>query len=213
MKVAEIFPSIHGECNGHHQGRRVTFVRFSGCNLKCYYCDTPETQSFGYGEEMSRNGIIARVIKIGLPHVCLTGGEPLIAPGIELLLHDLWDRGFKISVETNGTVDISPYFRYVESFVVDFKTISTGYYDKMVDQNYQKLRKSDVVKFVVANTDDIEDAKACMDEYIVQGSKATFAFSPVHGKMDPKTLYDYLEAYGIDNAVLSLQIHKLIGLS
>ena len=111
MFVADIFESFHGEVNGHHQGRLVTFIRLSGCNLRCPYCDTKETWDQLYGECLSPLQILDRVKKFGNSHICLTGGEPLIGDKSVLvdLLHILSENGFKISVETNGTISITPF--------------------------------------------------------------------------------------------------------
>ena len=90
MRIAEIFESIHGECNGHHQGRLVTFVRVAGCNLKCNWgngviCDTPDTQDASNGKEVTEDYVINRVRSIGNKYVCITGGEPLMNKSIEIL--------------------------------------------------------------------------------------------------------------------------------
>jgi len=122
MFVAELFESFHGETNGHHQGRVVTFIRLSGCNLKCPYCDTKETWDQLYGENVSPAEILDMVKNFGHKHICITGGEPLMHKEEVLeLLHVLWWEGYKISVETNGTIDITPFHRYVESFVVTYQ--------------------------------------------------------------------------------------------
>lgn len=211
MRVAEIFSSIHGECNGHLQGRVVSFIRLSGCNLRCYYCDTEETQSKEYGKEISILEICCEIDRLGNRHVCITGGEPLLSPSISELLHELWYKGYKISVETNGTISITPYFRYVDSFVVDFKSQSTGYSNRMRFENYIHLRKSDVIKFVVANEEDVSAAKSYMDRIERYGTNATYALSPVYDQLKEDELYELIRKYGINNAVLSLQIHKFAG--
>lgn len=208
MNVAEIFESIHGECNGHHQGRLVTFIRLSGCNLKCSYCDTPETQDFGFGKEMLIIDIVKAVRDLGNEYICITGGEPLVRDYVDFLLHQLWEEGFHISLETNGTIDISPYFRYVESFIVDFKF---EYSNRMIRSNYEKLRSTDVIKFVVKEQDFFTaiGVKMGIEE---AGTNVIFAFSPVSDSLDAADLANLLITNQVRNAVLSLQIHKMLDL-
>ncbi len=212
MHIAEIFSSIHGECNGHHQGRIVTFIRISGCNLKCYYCDTAETQDSSFGTDSTIGEIMDVIESYKNKYICITGGEPLLSPDIKQLLSALWHEGYKISVETNGTQDITPYFRYVDSFIIDYKTESTGYSPKMLKENYIHLRKKDVVKFVVANSDDITYALFIKERAELQGCKCVFAFSPVADKMTAEQLADSLIKRKVRNAVLSLQLHKILDL-
>src|SRR5512138_388619 len=104
MKIAEIFSSLQGE--GNNQGRPCLFIRLSGCNLRCRWCDTPASQ--GGGVEMSLEAIVELVVKSGLPYACITGGEPLLqGEGLEPLLCSLHERGILIDIETNGTLDFA----------------------------------------------------------------------------------------------------------
>lgn len=212
MRVAEIFSSIHGECNGHHQGRIVTFVRLSGCNLKCYYCDTKETQDPEFGEEIAIEEVLRKIGSFKNKYICITGGEPLLSHQIEMLLYALWNEGFKISIETNGTIDITPYFRYVDSFVIDYKLKSTKYSELMVYQNYVHMRDTDIVKFVVANKSDLMQALSVKERLEFDNVKGIYAFSPVEGKYTAKDIYKEFEKRSVYNAVLSLQIHKVLDL-
>lgn len=216
MKIAEIFSSIHGEVNGHHQGMMCTFIRISGCNLKCPYCDTEHTQDSNYGTEMSVLQIIQRVKECGNKHVCLTGGEPLLnKPDTLDLLYWLWQHNFSVSVETNGTIDITPFFRYVDSFVIDFKTGLKNY--NFYHKNFLNLRKKDVIKFVV----DENTFQAAVDQYYLYQSlylnnnvKPIFAFSPILSeKFSAKKLYQMLRYKDIHDVLISVQLHKIVGLN
>jgi len=211
MKVAEIFESFNGECNGHHQGRLVTFIRLSGCNLKCPYCDTAHTQDKNYGTDMNIDRIINNVEQFGNDYICLTGGEPLLRtkPVLELL-KTLWERDYHISVETNGTIDITPFFRYVESFVIDYKLEITPIRERLFIQNYRNLRKTDVIKFVVSSYGEVMRAFE-FNSGLVKDSKAIIAYSPVAPEVTPATLASLLIKHKVRNAVLSLQIHKIVG--
>ena len=216
MRIVEIFESIHGECNGHHQGRLVTFVRVAGCNLKCNWgngviCDTPDTQDASNGKEVTEDYVINRVRSIGNKYVCITGGEPLMNKSIEILLSRLWAHGYNISVETNGSYDITPYFRYVDSFVIDYKGPSTGYQNKMILRNHLRLRPSDVIKFTIANEEDLYNAIRIKNKAEFSGTKCIFAFSPIEKLMSIQELLTLLKIRKVSDAVLSVQLHKIIG--
>lgn len=207
-----MFKSIHGEVNGHHQGRVCTFIRLGGCNLKCSYCDTPKTQKI-YSEEyevMTPQEVVDSAIIFGNNHVCVTGGEPMIASEIYQLLHKLWKNKFKISVETNGTVDLLQYLPYVDSFVVDFKL---DYPDNMDMVNYTYLRKTDVIKFVIKNKKQFAEAIYFKERLESEGTKAVIAFSPIIGEYSNEEFAKDVIRYRGDNLVLSLQIHKLLNIS
>lgn len=102
MKIAEIFYSIQGE--GSLAGVPSAFVRTSGCNLRCGWCDTPYTSWQPEGRQMEEEEILAAVVATAARHVVITGGEPLIAPGMPALTARLRERGLHITVETAGTV-------------------------------------------------------------------------------------------------------------
>lgn len=216
LQIAEIFSSIHGEVNGHHQGRMVTFIRLSGCNLSCFYCDTAHTQDSNYGVCLTIDEILTSIRLKGNNYICITGGEPLLQD-ISVLLEHLYYEGYHISVETNGTIDITPYFRYVESFVIDYKCPSTSNNLNMNLSNYKVLREKDVIKFVISNETDVKHAKTILEMINKVKIKAVIAFSPVAlsdtSYVPVKDLYDLIRKHEIKDAVLSVQIHKLIGFS
>ena len=220
MFIAEIFESFHGEVNGHHQGRIVTFIRLSGCNLKCPYCDTKETWDPLYGENLSLFQILNKLKQLGHKHICLTGGEPLLYKiAVRDLLHLLWGMGYHISVETNGTIDITPFFRYVESFVIDYKMYIIPSHEQRVKSNYYNLRSSDVIKFVVKDKADAIQAFYIKRELELESISnlsdadgPIYAFSPIMPGLSAKELANLLIKEKVYNSVLSLQIHKIIGL-
>lgn len=102
MKISEIFHSIQGE--GKLAGLPSLFIRTSGCNLRCTWCDTPYTSWAPEGEEMSIEAIVRRVDEARCRHVVLTGGEPLIAPGVEALTQRIRAAGCHLTIETAATV-------------------------------------------------------------------------------------------------------------
>lgn len=212
MFVTEIFESFHGEVNGHHQGRQVTFIRLSGCNMTCPYCDTQKTWNPFKGVDMSPDQILHEVQRLGNKYICLTGGEPLLHKDNVLeLLHILWwHHSRKISVETNGTIDITPFFRYVESFVIDYKINIVPRHVKRISTNYMHLRSTDVVKFVVTNPEDAVQAFYLKQEMERENinSNPIYAFSPVTPGMDVQDLKSLMNDHNVRDSVLSIQVHK-----
>lgn len=214
MRIAEIFESIHGEVNGHHQGRICTFIRTSGCNLQCPYCDTPNTQELTFGSRMTRTEILDQTSNFQNDYICVTGGEPLLQAEIRHLLESLYYNDFHVSVETNGTIDITPFFRYVESFVIDFK-VGVKNYNSLI-QNYLNLRNEDVIKFVIGSEKDLinvsNNYSFLQHHYKQKRQKPIIAFSPIISEnFTPKILFELLKKYKIHNSLISLQMHKFIG--
>ena len=158
--VNTIYPAFMGEVNIHGIGCPCTFVRLSGCNLRCYketkgiLCDTPEALMRNRGKLMTAIQIAVICGDFKNNVVCLTGGEPLLQDVTELLL-ELVGRGYKVVIETNGSVNIEKY-RHIRnvSFVVDCKSPSSGEANRMVESNYFALDKDDFIKFVVDTEED-----------------------------------------------------------
>lgn len=163
-RVNTIYPAFMGEQNCFGIGQRCVFVRFSGCNIRCYEstlgvtCDTPEALCGTCGTDMTTKEIIERLREYNIRTICLTGGEPLLQKPIELL-SALSKNGFAVVVETNGTLSIEPY-RHVEniSFVMDYKAPSAGV-KSFCHENFYYLRKRDYIKFVLYDDADYEDMK------------------------------------------------------
>ena len=183
LSVNTIYPAFMGEVNTHGIGVPCTFVRLSGCNLRCYFktkgvlCDTPEALSTSSGFYMTVPHIVERVKKFGNRVVCLTGGEPLNQDVTDLLT-ELSDLGFFIVIETNGSKSIAPY-RHIRnvSFVVDVKSASSGESDKMLAENYPLLDENDFVKFVVDTKDDYAEFHSWVDSHCdIKGNIAVGTF-------------------------------------
>ena len=212
LKIFSIFPSIAGEVNCYHQGHLCTFIRFSGCQLNCNYCDTRYALSATSGKEMSISEIIKEVKAIGIPKVTITGGEPLMQfDGFLELTRSLYMSNFQIVVETNGSFPCNGYG--VDCWVVDYKLPSSGCMDKMTPTAFSKLRASDFVKFVIMDRTDYLEALN-VKEWIQDdiGSSCQFAFSPVYGTLDPNTLIKWLMEDRIFDAIINAQLHKLLKL-
>jgi len=208
MRIFSIFSSIEGEVSLFYQGGLTVFIRCAGCNLRCKYCDTKYALPMDSGEEMSVDEIVTKVGEFGISRVTITGGEPLLQKELFELTRALWGRGYKISVETNGSMDLIGHG--VSGWVVDYKLPSSGEMSEMITEVF--LRPIDFVKFVILDRDDYEVALVVRRSLIEKGCTAKFAFSPVYGLMDPAQLVSWLVEDRVDGAILNVQLHKLINL-
>ena len=200
LLVNEIFDSIEGE--GKRAGELATFIRLTGCNLRCSYCDT--AYSFSGGEPKSVEDILRT---IHYRNVTVTGGEPLLQ-NIHPLLQKA--RHCWVNIETNGSIDIRPYLIYSNVFfTMDFKCISSAMTSRMHSENFQNLRKRDVLKFVVGSQDDMSQA---LDFYEKRkrGLKAQVYVSPVFGEIEPEEIVDFMKTHGLRSWKIQLQLHKFI---
>ena len=208
-KVNEIFLSIDGE--GYRTGLPVVFVRLYGCNLNCSYCDTRYSCEQQEYKEMSLYDILAQVLSYGVPRVTLTGGEPLIHPGVKDLITSLVANDIEVNIETNGAVDLDEFieFKYNSKvvFTMDYKCKSSGMEEKMILSNLVFLQPKDVIKFVVSNYNEMEEM-----EYILEASKckAQAYVSPVFGAIEPKELVEYVLDNGLNDVKVQVQLHKII---
>lgn len=213
MNVVEIFQSIEGE--GIRAGFPAIFVRLFGCNLRCSYCDT----RYGCeGEDytvMSVQGIVSYCKKtFDCSRVTVTGGEPLIHPGIELLLDKLARAGYEVNVETNGTKlpiringEGSMYLPGSVFYTMDYKCPSSGMSDRMDMHALSMLGPRDVLKFVVGSKEDLDKA---LEVYESLNTDACVFFSPVFGQIEPKEIVDYLLEHKMDDCRVQIQLHKVI---
>ena len=208
-KVNEIFLSIDGE--GYRTGLPVVFIRLYGCNLNCSYCDTRYSCEQQEYKEMSLYDILVEVLNYGVPRVTLTGGEPLIHPGVKDLIVSLVANDIEVNIETNGAVDLDEFieFKYNSKvvFTMDYKCKSSGMEDKMILSNLEFLQPKDVIKFVVSNYNEMEKM-----EYILESSKckAQAYVSPVFGAIEPKELVQYVLDNGLNDVKVQVQLHKII---
>ena len=205
LKVNEIFYSIQGEST--YAGLPCVFVRLTGCNLRCSYCDTK--YAYDEGEEMGIDEIISRVMSYQCNLVEITGGEPLIQEETPTLIKGILENGYEVLLETNGTQDISLVDdRCVK--IVDIKCPSSGMDDKNDLENLKRLTQKDELKFVIGNKEDYEYAKKVLNHGNLGFARKNIVnFSPVFGKMDPKLLIEWILEDHL-KARLNLQIHKFI---
>lgn len=202
MKIYSIFKSLQGE--GLTIGAPTTFIRTSGCPLRCTYCDTP--QAFEKGEEMAVDQIMKKVAKQKCRHVCLTGGEPLMQKDSLKLLNLLLGEGYSVVLETSGAIPLDE-LPCVENLTIsmDIKCPSSGEADKMVFKNLELLGPTDQLKFILSDDRDYDYAKEIIREY---APKCEVIFTPVGGK-DLKKLAEKVLKEEMNVRVLP-QLHKFI---
>lgn len=211
LLVSEIFNSIDGE--GIRTGELVTFVRLYGCNLRCKYCDS--MYAVDNKEEktkckwMTINEIIQNVERNKVSNkITLTGGEPLLHKELSLQLIDSFLlKGYEVNIETNGSIDITPYLKKNVIITMDWKSYYSQEYSKMQGTNLEKLRKCDVLKFVVANLEDLEQMK---DIVLCTDLKCNLFVSPVFNKINPSDIVNYLMDNKLSMVRMQLQMHKFI---
>lgn len=212
FKVAEIFTSINGEAM--RAGETAVFVRFTGCNLRCNYCDSmyavDENAEFSI---MTDKEIVNYILESGIKNVTLTGGEPLIQPGIdELISMLLKNEELRVEIETNGAVDITPFKSISEdrlSFTVDYKCPGSGMEQKMLASNFEAVDKRDCVKFVVSDEADLDKAGRIIQKYdLIQ--KSTVYISAVFGRIEHTKIVNYMIEHKMNGVKLQLQMHKYI---
>ena len=208
MKVIEKFLSINGE--GLKSGELAVFIRFQGCNLRCPYCDTKYSYINPKYQELEVEEIIDYIKSTNVCNVTLTGGEPLIQPDVDKLINELSNLGYRVELETNGSVDISKYVGLNGvSFTLDYKGPSSLMEDKMNLENYKYLGKNDVVKFVCGSDLDLLKAKEIILKYHLNEYTNPF-ISPMFGEIELEKIVDFMKDNNLNGVRLQLQIHKII---
>ena len=205
LKINEIFYSIQGESS--YAGRPCVFVRLTGCNLRCSYCDT--RYAYEQGDELDIGEIVGRVATYKSTLVEVTGGEPLIQKETPILIHRLLEEGYEVLMETNGSQDISLVDDRC-AIIVDIKCPSSGEMNQNDLGNLGRLTEKDEVKFVIGDRTDYEYAKKMLD-LIDQNplKKNPVNFSPVFGKIQPRALAEWIIEDHL-NVRLNIQLHKII---
>jgi 7-carboxy-7-deazaguanine synthase len=203
LKITEIFYSLQGEADT--AGIPTTFVRLTGCPLRCQYCDT--AYAFQGGEWWEMEAILARVAELGARHVCVTGGEPLSQKNCLDLLHQLCERGHRVSLETSGAMslqDVDP--RVVR--VVDVKTPASREESRNRYDELGRLGSKDLVKFVICSREDYEWSRAKMAELDL-ASRCTVLFSPSHDQVPARDLADWILEDRLP-VRFQIQLHKYL---
>ena len=211
FKVAEIFTSINGE--GTKAGQTAVFVRFTGCNLNCSYCDTKwANEPNAEYKLMTDREILSRIKETGIKNVTLTGGEPLLREGIYELLEEIAKDGFlQAEIETNGSIDLKPFcdIENRPSFTMDYKLPSSGMEKHMCLENFEILEKKDTVKFVSGSIEDLKKALEIIRKYDLS-RRCHVYISPVFGSIEPAKIVDFMVENKLNDVNLQLQLHKFI---
>ncbi len=186
-------------------GRPSVFVRLSGCPLRCRWCDT--AYAFHDGQSYRLEDIEERVAAYGVQLVCLTGGEPLAQKSCRELVARLATRGYTVSIETSGALDIGGLDPRVR-IVMDVKAPGSGESRRNRIENIGHLREQDQVKFVLADRTDYEWSRSFLREH-TPGLRAEVLFSPVAGELSPRALAEWVIEDRLPVRV-QIQLHKLL---
>ncbi|MSP24657.1 MAG: radical SAM protein [Myxococcales bacterium] len=204
LVIHEIYASIQGESS--FAGLPCAFVRTTGCDLRCTWCDTPH--AFHGGTRLSRSEVLERALAFGTPLVEVTGGEPLLQAAVVPLLAELCDAGRTVLLETGGHLDVSGIDPRVHK-IVDLKPPGSGEAHKNRWKNLRYLSPKDELKFVLLDRADYEWMRAAIDEHALHRLGPRLLASPVHGKLEPTALVEWILADKLPVRV-NLQLHKYI---
>jgi 7-carboxy-7-deazaguanine synthase len=203
LRITEIFYSLQGETR--FVGLPTVFIRLTGCPLRCQYCDT--AYAFHGGETMSLDQILTHVGTFATRYITVTGGEPLAQKSCLILLTQLCDAGYEVSLETSGALDVSGVDPRVCK-VVDLKTPGSGEETKNRYENLQFLSQHDQLKFVICNRSDYDWARAKLGEFKLP-DRCEVLFSPSHTQLKAAELADWILADRL-SVRLQVQLHKLL---
>lgn len=203
LRLTELFYSLQGETRT--AGIPTVFIRLTGCPLRCVYCDTD--YAFSGGEWWTFDAILEKLANYSTRYVTVTGGEPLAQKACCDLLRVLCDKGYEVSLETSGAMDIGDVDPRVVK-VMDLKTPGSGEEAKNRYANIALLRPQDQVKYVLCDRRDYDWAVAKLAEYRLT-DKCEVLFSPCHGQLALQDLADWVLADQLPVRV-QVQLHKLI---
>jgi 7-carboxy-7-deazaguanine synthase len=202
MKINEIYYSLQGE--GIFIGLPSIFIRITGCNLRCKWCDTK--YAYEKGDEMEFTDILNNIRMYPTRYVCITGGEPLDQEDTPRLVDMILDEGYEICLETNGSISIEGLPKKENLIIsLDIKCPSSGMQDKMYFSNLEMLEPKDQLKFIIEDEKDYEYAKGILNKYYPKGN---IIMIPVYGS-NIKSLADWVLKDNLDVRVLP-QLHKMI---
>ena len=205
LRVTEIFHSIQGEST--HAGRPCTFVRLTGCPMRCTWCDSEYT--FSGGDHISIDEVMSRVQAFGCRLVEVTGGEPLAQrAGFELVTR-LCDQGYEVLIETGGYVSTAEVDQRA-GIILDIKCPASGEAERNHWPNLALLRPAqDEVKFVIVNREDWDFARKVIADYDLENRALAVLISPAWGQIDLQELAGWITESGL-RVRLQLQLHKYI---
>ena len=202
MKINEIFYSMQGE--GKWTGLPNIFIRLTGCNLRCKFCDTK--YAYENGKEMDIREILNQINKYDCKYICITGGEPLLQDEVFSLIRLLLDKNYKILIETNGSLNIEKLTKKKNVIIsLDIKCPSSNMEDKNYFDNISLLGKKDQLKFVINDKNDYNYAKKIIEKYL---PKCDVIFQPVWGS-NTVNLFNWIKNDNL-KVRIGLQLHKIL---
>lgn len=204
LRITEIYASVQGEST--HVGKPCVFVRTTGCNLRCSWCDSAFT--FTGGEWRSLDEVVAQAHGFGLRTIEITGGEPLLQRHVPELLRRLVALGHEVLLETSGSLSIAAVPPEVH-VILDFKPPGSGEVERNHWENVGLLRAHHEVKFVVASREDYEWSRGKVAEHGLAERCAAVLFSPVWGAIEPAALAGWIVADRLP-VRFQLQLHKVL---
>lgn len=204
LRITEVFTSLQGEALT--SGLPTTFIRLTGCPLRCVYCDSE--YAFQGGTQRLIDNLVDEVVAIGVKRVCVTGGEPLAQPNCWPLLKALCDSDLEVSLETSGAMDIKHIDPRV-SVVLDLKTPGSGESSKNLLSNLELIQSKDQIKVVVTSEDDFRWFELFCDEHPSVFNAGVIWISPSYGEMDLKQLASLILS-SKNPYRMQLQLHKQI---
>ena len=202
--VKEIYLSVQGESS--HAGLLCSFVRLTGCHLRCTYCDSEF--AFRGGTRMKNAEVVEQIKALRAPLVEVTGGEPLLQPGVYPLMESLLAEGHTVLLETSGAIDVRLVPPAVHK-IVDMKTPSSGESDRNDLGNFTSMNGNDELKFVIGDRADYDWARALISEHRLLDKPFGLLFSTVFGKLHPRELSEWI----IEDRLpvrFQLQLHKYV---
>ena len=225
LPVAERFVSVNGE--GRAAGKLAAFIRFTGCNLACSYCDTMWANApvaADRAERVSVADLVAWACETRVECVTLTGGEPALQSALPSLVCALLaepgplERGLRVEIETNGAADLRELAQLREAcaslpgsltFTVDWKLPASGMEDRMLRENFALLDARDTVKFVCGGEGDLARMLEVSRELGLPNRVPVY-LSPVFGRLNPARIVDFMQENNLTWATAQLQLHKII---
>jgi 7-carboxy-7-deazaguanine synthase len=204
MVVTEIFKSIQGEST--FAGLPCVFVRLTGCNLRCHWCDT--AYAFYGGQTMTEEQVLGRVRELGGKLIEFTGGEPLLQKEVPALAVQLLSEGWRVLIETSGERFIGVLPQAVVK-IVDVKCPGSGESEKFCLENLIELERKDQIKFVILDEKDYQYAREFITRHELRSRVDEIIFSPVFGQLPPRTLAEWILRDSLE-VRLGLQLHKFI---
>lgn len=205
LRITEIFLSIQGEST--HAGRPCSFVRLTGCPMRCVWCDSEYT--FTGGEHISFEDIFKKLEEFGCNLVEVTGGEPLAQKNVFPFIKELCDKGYEVLIETGGFVSTEKVDERAK-IILDVKCPASGEAERNHWENLERLRKEkDEVKFVVADLEDFEFAKEIIKKYDLANRTKEILISPVFGVENLQEIAETVAKSNLE-VRLNLQLHKYI---